>query len=854
MLPGLSCLRPRLVALALLVVCCSSIEAAARRVALVVGNADYVSLSRLPNTLNDVDAVVPVLADAGFEVFAGKNLGRLEFERLIERFLRASSGAEIALVYYSGHGVSVGQQNYLLPIDSNLSSAYDIEVETINLATVYAFLKANTAAQLLFLDACRDNPFKVEKFWIADKLQPVTGARGASGGLSGVASQVGSLFAFATAPGQVAYDGTGRLSPYTAAFVKNAPSANTEIRQVLTQVRRDVIAATGGQQVPWENSALVDDLYLVRVPAPPPVMPLLRVSAAAGSAPTALGLRLPRHEQGARLSIVLDDVPAQGRVMLDGRPLAVGSELAVDDLERLSFEPADLPVGSVVILAYRATDPWRQTSRGLVAITVRPAIDREAETRAREERVAKARKAAVGYVASLGAERRGLTIGVGPAPLGLPQPAEAETADQQLLVEEVPEAGRLQLGDRVLRPGHSLKLGEVSRLTYEPAIGTENSIRVATLRLADADVGRLRLSLAPEVDSCDTRAAAPLDLQAVTPGRLPNEIDAALALDACRRAVQRYPGVARFLYQLGRAQLAARQPREALASIQSASRRGHLRATWQLGAFEMEGAFGPANDARANTFFRQCADGGDSHCLYNLGKSVFYGRGADRDTAQGLELMIRSAEMGHTYAMNELGYIFSYGGGATQDVERGTRFYEAGAARNDIYSLNNLGLIHLRGIGRERDPVKALGYFRASAEGGHPYAPTNLGRMYRDGVGVTADRAQAAAWLERGAERGDYWGALDRGLLALDGGPGNARNAAASLALAVGLNRQGENFDQREQARRTLAGLPVAAKRDALADLRRSVGSQPAGKTLDDQLVDLARRDWQRRNPRYDLF
>jgi TPR repeat protein len=360
-----------------------------------------------------------------------------------------------------------------------------------------------------------------------------------------------------------------------------------------------------------------------------------------------------------------------------------------------------------------------------------------------------------------------------------------------------------------------------------------------------------KIAVAPALDACDREAASPLDLQGVGPGKLPNEIDPKRAVPACERAVEACPGVARFVYQLGRAELAQGETVEAKRHIEAAAAAKHTRAVWELGNLEAFGALGSADLVKANAYYKPCAEAGDAYCALALGRDLFYGRGVAPDRKTGLTLMLRAAALGHTYAMNELGYIFLYGKGEPVDAERGIRFYEAGAERDDIYSLNNLGLVYLRGLGRRADAVKALAYFTRAAAGGHPFAPTNLGRMARDGVGGPKDLRAAARWLELAAERGDYWGALDRARMESD----NAV-AAKYLALAVSLNREGDNYDPDKQAQKLLEKLPAAVLKRALDQLAAELGAAAVapGGNVEAQLIETQGRAWRSRNPRFDLF
>ena len=401
------------------------------------------------------------------------------------------------------------------------------------------------------------------------------------------------------------------------------------------------------------------------------------------------------------------------------------------------------------------------------------------------------------------------TVAVGPVDLRLETAAVKDAP--AVVVERAPALGVLRLGDRALTTRQQFALADLGHIAYQPAVGSEGRKDSFVLALTGRKKASATIAVAPALDACDREAASPLDLQGVGSGKLPNELDATRAIAACERAVEAFPAASRFAYQLGRAQLAKGETAEAKKHIDDAAAAKHTRAVWELGNLEAFGALGAADLVKANAYYKQCADAGDAYCALAFGRNLFFGRGATQDRKAGLNLMLRAAALGHTYAMNELGYIFLNGMGEAVDVERGIRFYEAGAERDDIYSLNNLGLVYLRGQGRRADAGKALGYFTRAAAGGHPFAPTNLGRMARDGVGGPKDLHAAARWLELAAERGDYWGALDRARMESD-----SAVAAKFLALAVSLNREGDNYDSATQAQKLLDKLPEAAVKKAL--------------------------------------
>lgn len=849
----------------------ASAQTTGKRVALVIGNSEYAHLPKLRNPTNDVREVVAVLRSAQFEVIYGRDLTRIQFEELTKTFLRSVENADVSLVYYSGHGVQIAGHNYLIPVDARLSTPYDVEIEAVMIDNIYNYIRENSKMQLVFLDACRDNPFRIEQYWIADRLERATGNQGLARPASAASpsralSGNGSLFAFSTEPGRVAYDGSGDLSHYTQAFVRRALTPNLEVRQMLTQVRRDVITATNGQQIPWENSSLVDDFFMLRLPGAPVTAAIHRLNVVAGAAPAPIDLPAPRSPSGAPLTVAFDRVPETGRLLVDGRPVEPGRPIQLAQLAHLTFDPGPAAAGHVELLTYAVSDPWKQSSQGAIAVSVTEAAQmaRSSTRVAQQTRPAPAlprHQEAHAYVALLQRSTPETAIGVGPVPLRLPEPRGIPSGEVlNVTFNEVPATGMLRAGDRVVEAGSTLPLGEITSLTFEPQIGTQGKAQAFRLTL---DTGDRRtasgFAARPVIHPCDAAAAEPFDLQGVAPGRLPNEIDPPAALKACTEAVAQYPAIARFEFQLGRAHLAARAVAEGWRHVETAADRGHVRALYQIGYLNRLGVGRPASETAAVEMFKRGADRGDPYSIYDYGKALFYGRGVDKDVSNGLTMMLRAADLGHTYAMNELGYIFTSGAGMTTDTERGMRFYQAGVERRDIYSFNNVGIAYLRGTGVQRDLKKAMDYFVRAAAGGHPYAPTNVARLYRDGAGVARNEALAATWFERGAERGDYWGAYDRGRLALQGG-GRLRNtvdAGYYFALATALNRPGVG-DPDNNARQMLQRLSDEDKRKVEQRLLRQLNgadAAPAGAaSLEDRLVALARRSWEQRNPRIDLF
>ena len=227
---------------------------AAKRVALVIGNSAYEQATPLNNAKNDADALAAVLERLGFDVIKGIDLNHSQFGGRVRKFARAIRGAKVALLFYAGHGLQVNGRNYLAPIDAKLSDEADLEFETVRLETILTQMERETRINLVFLDACRDNP-------LARNLARSMGTRSANvgRGLARVETGVGTLIAFATEPGNVALDGKGSNSPFTEALLKHIETPDLDIAKLMRRVRKEVLDTTAGKQVPWSNSSLTGD-------------------------------------------------------------------------------------------------------------------------------------------------------------------------------------------------------------------------------------------------------------------------------------------------------------------------------------------------------------------------------------------------------------------------------------------------------------------------------------------------------------------------------------------------------------------------------------------------------------------
>ncbi|MET4390382.1 putative caspase-like protein [Bradyrhizobium sp. F1.4.3] len=227
---------------------------AGKRVALIIGVSEYRQVPRLANPVRDADAMTALFKNAGFDtVDSRRDLGITELRRAIREFSATSQDADVAVVYYAGHGMEVDGVNYLVPADARLASDFDIEDEAISLDRVMRALDGAKRLKLVILDACRDNPFAIT-------MKRTVASRAIGRGLAKVEpSMSDTLIAFAAKAGAVASDGDGQNSPFATALVRNIAEPGLDLRIAFGRVRDEVLKATGNRQEPFVYGSLGGD-------------------------------------------------------------------------------------------------------------------------------------------------------------------------------------------------------------------------------------------------------------------------------------------------------------------------------------------------------------------------------------------------------------------------------------------------------------------------------------------------------------------------------------------------------------------------------------------------------------------
>ena len=282
----------------------SASASAASRVALVVGNSAYKSGAVLDNPANDAADIGAALDKIGFEVIVAQNVTRETFVKDVRAFSERAQGAEIAFLFYAGHGLQMNGDNYLLPVDAKIEGPGDVRFNTISMADIQQEMEGGARTNIIVLDACRNNPFVVK----VTKGERAVAAQG----LGRVdAAGEGSLIVYSTQPNNVALDGEGRNSPFTAALLKHIATPGLEVRQMISRVRGDVLAATVRRQMPWDSSSLVGDVYLAgSLDAPAPAASQVATGSPDARAAPRVAALMPTPERAADAPVAMPPPPS----------------------------------------------------------------------------------------------------------------------------------------------------------------------------------------------------------------------------------------------------------------------------------------------------------------------------------------------------------------------------------------------------------------------------------------------------------------------------------------------------------------------------------------------------------------
>ncbi|HME27174.1 MAG TPA: SUMF1/EgtB/PvdO family nonheme iron enzyme [Acetobacteraceae bacterium] len=451
-----------------------------RRVAFVIGIGAYQNAPRLANPVNDAKAIGEALRRLNFQVDEVYDADFRQLSRALREFGIKAQQSDVAVIYYAGHGVQVGRENYLLPADAVLQRERDLVYEALSLDLFLGEIAQAQKLGIILLDACRNNPF-------VDRLtRSVTvSSRGpASAGLARVDNVPrNTLVAMATKADQTAEDGGGSHSPFAEALLKNLQIPGLELSLFFRSVRDSVLQVTNNQQEPFIFSSLGADPFYFnpRPPNQPPqigVIPPLEVRDNAG--PTPLPIPKPTDPDGDPLTVRITGLPRSGEVRIEGRLVTPGAVYGVDRFATATYKPTGSALGDVGTLDILVEDGRGGSVLGSLPISV---------VTSNHPPVTEA--------------RRRLRIYTGA--LGITPPTDPDGDKLTVTVQGLPR-GLVRFGVNTLRTGDRLEPQQLPALVYVPEPGFSGPAGTFQYLVDDGRGGRAEGDL--DIDVMDPAEAA----------------------------------------------------------------------------------------------------------------------------------------------------------------------------------------------------------------------------------------------------------------------------------------------------------------------------------------------------------
>lgn len=567
---------------------------AERRVALIIGNSEYSLVSPLDNPVNDASDLAIALEGLGFDVFLGTDLTRDEMLSLAESFGAAAADSDVSLLFYAGHGFQVNGRNYLLPVDAQISSAADIPEQTIAMDEFVTRMERSDGIRLVFLDACRDNPFEG------------SGLDMGGDGLARIGSAADFLFAYATQPDNVAYDGTGRNSFFTEALLSHIYTPGQDISDLLISVRKDVLTSTGGRQIPWDNSSLTRQFRFDNSPVTASEETLLWQVAANAQDPSLMQLYVDRYPQGAHVNEVvafLDQAAGQG----DTQTRALSVEDKDEQAERL----------------------WKLAQRS----RMRPLLEFYLEQYPDGGHADQAER----LIASIPRPEDS-------SPGGICERLTTHPRDRTASIPGVPFS-RLQQNALTAIQACSAAVVQSPDLPHYVAL-------LARATIAGGDVNRAVTLYQQAADKGDLRAMVSLAQLRESGTGVPQ--DAGIALDLYERAAAggSFDAMINLAVILFEGQIVPKDEARAIRLLERAAEGGSAQATFNLGVLAQDGTAGLP--AQALGYFEKAAQGGEYQGYLAAAILLDEGRGLPRDPARAARMLLRGAAEDNGTIVNQL--------------------------------------------------------------------------------------------------------------------------------------------------------------------------------------------------------
>lgn len=657
---------------------------AAKRVALLIGNEKYEATSQLNNPANDVELMKASFEDAGFDsVTTVHDVGRQDMVKALRDFEDLATGADVAIVYYSGHGMEMNGQNFLLPTDVQLKTDKDIEDEAIGLDRVQRSLEGATKLKLVILDACRNNPFE-------QSMTRSISTRAVSRGLARVEPESADLLvAFASKAGTVALDGEGRNSPFATALAKYLTEPGVDVRIALGKVRDEVVSVTNRGQEPFVYGSL----------------------------------------GGAQIFLNIKEVNIN--ITNNGEQLSPNSQSAAAADWQNIRDLADKDL-IAAFLAKHGSDP---VYKMLAEKKLKLLAEAEQTSSATPDEIAwDALKQSTDAAALTRFLER------------YPDSKHKVEAEQQIAALEpqkglnISQTGKdtqasrdcyLLAGEPQSMPGfvgvNFLKLDSARALTACAQAVNENPDDMMLVNMlgraqdAGRDYVEARHNYQKAADGGNMYALTNLAWFSVY------GTDGAVDVDQGKRMFEQAAKAGNaygqaslgWLYREGYGGI-AQDYDEAARWYQLAADQGYANAMATVGWFYREGLGLPKDLAQSLSWYKKAAEGGDVNAMSSLGWAYQNGLGTEQNYAEAKTWYEKAANVGDSYSMALLGWFYDVGTGVAQDYAQARTWYEMAANAGSAYAMGNLSRLYDYGLGTKADAKEAVRWAAASVEGGDP--------------------------------------------------------------------------------------------------------------------------------------
>lgn len=750
-------------ALLVAVLWCVQAEAAGRRVAFVVGNGNYKSVPVLPNPTADATAVAKALKKSGFEVITAVDLDQAAFEAQFETFIRSLKDADVSLFYYSGHGIQVNGDNRVIPIDADLSASADLEIETVSVRSIVSYMRQNSKTQLLYLDACRNNPFPSSKFLVG----PDSEIGLTSVGLAAPDGELGSLVAFSTQPGAVAIDGTGENSPFTASFLQQSFRLGVDVEQSFARITEDVWTATQQRQKPWLASGLTEPVFLklpvITISAPEALVAEGATSGIqVGSAPQANdGLEAAASDDATQLADLLNDRLAEPKRF----PMGVGPLAMLDEVSIVRggnealVTLAQAPDNGVI---YHDGQPFGEGSTipqsALTKLSFEPSLDSEGQVSP--------------FV---------LSVAAGGASRDITGRIENFTHTCDTLAAEpydIQGAGRgVALAD--LKASEAISACSAAVGDY-PGIGRFR-YQLARAHLANGDVDQAIANLERASGAGHVRAVFQLGFLAQQGTGKPKDLDEANRLFQLASDKGDPFAMAALGTNLVKGNGLEKNSEDGVRLMNKAVELGYSEALAELGTAYLEGRDVTPNEERGVKYLEAGLARNSAPAIRTLGIAYRDGKGVKKNPRIAQALLRRAVQRGEVQAPRELARLFLTDWQGRNSCS-GVEWFELAARRGDSVAALELGTFFATGPKAARDPARAAEYYALTAAIGDSNRKSALSAL--DGIPLSM-KQKAAKQLKADVDATD----LDEALIAAAKrryGVGRSKFGLSAVGVGIG--------------------------------------------------------------------